>query len=86
MIRNAIAATRTFWEPPELGLVTFINRGKVKEKKDYGFCYLRAGFKAVGETKSGLLTLQLLPVDMPDAKAPLMMSSLLKGKWDTIWD
>ena len=68
MILQAIAATRAVWpEVPELGLVTFVNAGKVRHKRDPGRCYLKAGFRHVGETKGGLLAFQLLPADMPDA-------------------
>lgn len=66
LIREAVAATRAeFGEPPALGMVTFINRDKVRRKRDFGRCYLRAGFQIAGETKGGLLALQLLPGAMP---------------------
>ena len=72
LIREAVAATRWFWpDTPELGMVTFINRDKVKRKRDYGRCYRRAGFKVAGETKGGLLALQLLPCDMPEPLQPI---------------
>lgn len=72
MIRDAIAATRAIWgDPPALGMVTFIDRGKVKHKRDFGRCYRRAGFRVCGETNGGLLALQLLPVDMPAAEPQL---------------
>lgn len=32
-----------------------------------GFCFHKAGFRAVGETKGGLLAWQLLPHQMPAA-------------------
>jgi len=71
LIRDAVAATRWHWpETPALGMVTFINRDKVKPKTDYGFCYLRAGFEICGETKGGLLALRLPPERMPEAQAP----------------
>lgn len=67
LIRQAIAATRSIWpEVPSLGMVTFVNAGKVKHKRDPGRCYLRAGFKRVGETKGGLLAFQMLPAEMPE--------------------
>jgi hypothetical protein len=72
MIRSALAATRWFWgDPPALGMVTFIDRRKVRDKRDFGRCYRRAGFRECGETKGGLLALQLLPADMPDPEPPL---------------
>lgn len=70
LIREAISATRSVWEPPPLGLVTFVDRGKVRAKRDPGYCYLRAGFSVVGETKGGLVALQLLPAQMPEAHEP----------------
>lgn len=68
LISEALAITRGIWgDPPPLGCVTFIDRNKVKKKRDFGRCYLRAGFKVAGETKGGLLALQLLPGDFPEA-------------------
>jgi len=72
LIRQAVAITRWFWpDVPHLGMITFIDRDKVKGKKDFGYCYRCAGFKEVGETKGGLLALQLLPCDMPKALIPV---------------
>ena len=72
LIREAIACTRwKYGEPPELGMVTFIDTRRVLRKRDPGRCYLRAGFRKVGHTKGGLLALQMLPADMPPAAAPL---------------
>ena len=74
MIREAVAATRAhFGEPPELGMITFINTKKVKPtmvhgRKTWGLTYIKAGFKFVGKTKGGLLAFQLLPEDMPPAE------------------
>ncbi len=77
MIREAVAATRAFFgDPPELGMITFINTRKVKPtmihgKKTWGYTYEKAGFKYVGKTKGGLLAFQLLPEDMPKAENAL---------------
>ena len=72
LIREAIAATRYYWQDiPELGMITFVDAGKVRRKRDPGRCYIRAGFKHVGETKGGLLTFQLKKEEMPEAMAPL---------------
>ena len=74
MIREAVAATRApFGEPPELGMITFIDARKVKPTKvhgrdTWGYTYIKAGFKPVGKTKGGLLAFQLLPEDMPLAE------------------
>ena len=48
LIREAVAATRCVWEPPALGMVTFVDASKVRRKRDPGRCYLRAGFPAGG--------------------------------------
>lgn len=72
LIRDAVAVTRWRWPAvPELGMVSFIDPGKVRRKRDPGRCFLRAGFRYAGETKSGLLALQLLPEDMPPAAPPI---------------
>ena len=72
LIREAVAATRWYYgNPPALGMVTFIDRDKVRRKRDYGRCYLRAGFRADGETVGGLLAFRLWPEDMPEPEAPL---------------
>ncbi len=74
LIRDAVAATRQhFGETPPLGMVTFVNREKVKPiivhgMPDWGWTFKKAGFHVAGETKRGLLTLQLLPEDMPPAE------------------
>lgn len=72
MIRAAIAATRWRWPlTPHLGMVTFVDPGKVRHKRDPGRCYLRAGFHRVGATKGGLIALQLLPDEMPEPLPPI---------------
>ena len=72
LILDAVAATRWRWPTiPNEGMVTFVNKGKVKPKRDFGYCYLMAGFKNVGETKGGLVALQLMPGDFPPPAAPL---------------
>lgn len=72
LIREAIAATLWFYgDPPDLGIVTFIDRDKVRHKRDFGRCYRRAGFEECGETKGGLLALQLIPGRMPEPEAPI---------------
>jgi hypothetical protein len=83
LIRQAIAATRAYYgSPPDLGIVTFIDRTKVRPiivrgEKTWGMTYKMAGFVYAGETKGGLLALQLLPEAMP---APLAaMSRTMRG-------
>ena len=71
LIREAIAATRCVWgEPPPLGMVTFVDRSKVRRKRDWGRCYLKAGWRRIGETKGGLVALGIRPGDMPPPEAP----------------
>ena len=78
LILAAVAATRWFWpQTPSLGMVTFINRDKVRRKRDFGRCYRRAGFIEAGETKGGLLAMQLLPEAMPAPMAPTSRQSQL---------
>lgn len=72
MILEAIARTRALWEPPELGLVTFVSPKHVppvmrRGKPIYGYCYLKAGFEHVGFTKGGLWAWQMTPDKMPPA-------------------
>jgi hypothetical protein len=73
MILDAVSASR--WElgdPPELGIVTFVDATKTKAKRDPGRCYRRAGFKHVGFTKKDhLWAFQLLPAEMPEPKPPI---------------
>ena len=72
LIREAIEVTRSIYgDPPELGMVTFVDATKVRHKRDPGRCYLRAGFRHAGMTKGGLIALQLLPQDMPEARDAL---------------
>ena len=72
LIRQAVAATRwKYGEPPPLGMVTFVDAAKVRHKRDPGRCYTRAGFRRVGFTAGGLVALQLLPEDMPEAAEPV---------------
>ena len=71
MIRDAVAATRWNWpEVPELGMISFVDSSKVRVKEMVGRCYLEAGFRHVGFTKSGLHAFQLLAGEMPDAQEP----------------
>lgn len=82
MIVDAVAATREFFgDPPALGMVTFIDRDKVRPtmrrgQKTWGHTYRLAGFAEAGETKGGLLALQLLPEKMP----PPAPATLFQGE------
>lgn len=71
LIRQAVAATLAHYgEAPALGMVTFINRAKVRPTivrgvPTWGWTWRKAGFGVAGETKGGLLALQMLPAAMP---------------------
>lgn len=74
MILQAIAATKSIWQPPEIGLITFVSPKHVRPvirrgSAIYGYCYLMAGFKHVGQTKGGLWAWQMTPDRMPDAES-----------------
>lgn len=80
LILEAVSVTLSFWEAPTLGMVTFVDQTKIQErpewakrksKEEFGRCYRKAGFQPCGETKGGLLALQLLPENMPGAVNPL---------------
>jgi hypothetical protein len=75
MIREAMAIMQTLYEVPALGCVTFVDPKKVRGvhrrgELVKGFCFMMAGFRAVGETKKGLIAWQMLPDAMP---APIKM-------------
>jgi len=72
LIREAVAVTRWYWpDVPPLGIVTFVDVSKVRHKRDPGRCYVRAGFTRLKETtKGGLIVLQMIPSEMPDAIQP----------------
>lgn len=72
LIVDAVAATRAvFGEPPPPGFVTFVDTSKTRRKRDPGRCYRKAGWRVSGETKGGLVALQLLPPAMPAAAEPM---------------
>lgn len=84
LITAALAASRFHYQNlvPFLGMVTFIDREKVKPTMvrgipTWGYTYKRAGFKEAGETKGGLLALQILPHEMPPAQEALPKLSLV---------
>lgn len=70
LIVQAIAATRFYWTPPALGMITFIDASKVRSRNP-GYCYKMAGFVKVGYTQGGLIVLQMKPEDMPEAEPPI---------------
>lgn len=72
LIREAVAATAAIWgNPPPFGMVTFIDCGQVRRKRDFGRCYRKAGFTVAGTTKGGLLALSLHGQAMPFPELPI---------------
>lgn len=72
MIRDAVSATRWNWpDTPVIGIITFVDKSKVKAKEHVGRCYLEAGFKHIGFTKGGLWAFQMEPCDMPPPECPI---------------
>lgn len=77
LIRQALAATRyELGEPPPLGLVTFVNRDKVRPtmvrgRPVWGWSFIKAGAVPVGMTRGGLLAFQFIPEVIPAPEAPL---------------
>lgn len=65
LITAAVATTRAIWEPPALGVVSFVDASKTRHKRDPGRCYRKAWWKHVGFTKGGLWVYQQLPHEMP---------------------
>lgn len=71
LITTAVAATLAIWpEAPKLGMVTFVDAGKTRRKRDPGRCFRRADFEHVGFTKGGLYAFLLPPDRMPKSSAP----------------
>ena len=70
MVRDAMAIMQTEYAVPALGCVTFVDPKKVRGvlmrgERVKGFCFMKAGFRAVGETKKGLIAWQMQPSEMP---------------------
>ena len=86
LITQAVAATRAYFgDPPDIGMITLINRKKVKPtmvhgEAVWGWTWLKCGFQIAGETKGGLMALQLLPEHMPPPQfANNSQISLMEG-------
>ena len=76
MIRAALACTVDAFGLAAPGMVTFVNRQKVRPTivrgaKVWGWTFRKAGFRDAGETKGGLLALYLPVSEMPAAIRPL---------------
>lgn len=90
LIRDAVAATYSYYgDPPALGMITFIDRSRVRPtklrgKSVWGWTWEQAGFREVGETKGGLLAMQLLPADMPLPEPAKQMATHGLGLFDAV--
>lgn len=81
LIIEALAATRWYWDPPDEGMITFIDPTKTKHKRDPGRCFRRAGFHVSGTapccdfkppaTEGGLVALHMAPWQFPPAAQPV---------------
>lgn len=78
LIKDALAATRWYFgDPPDIGLVTFIDPTKVKPtmrrgKPTWGYTWTLCGFEFVGYTKQRKLLAFRCPKEkIPEAKKPL---------------
>jgi hypothetical protein len=87
MIAQALSIMQSEYEVPPLGCVTFVNPKKVpgilvRGERVKGFCFWKAGFRAVGETKGGLIAWQLLPGAMPapDTRTPVQTELFNDGR------
>lgn len=62
MIKDAVTATYGEWgPPPKDGLITYVWSNKIKSANP-GYCYKKAGWKAIGKSKHrGLILLQFKP-------------------------
>lgn len=87
LIRDAVAATRyVFGDPPDLGMITFVDRDEVRPTMvrgvpTWGYTYRLAGFHEDGDSVGGLLALRLAPDDCPPPEAPLGAS--LRLPWSS---
>lgn len=73
LIRQAVAATRAYFgDPPPQGMITFIDRSKVRPTMVHGaavwgWTFRKAGFVEIGVTRErNRLVLQLAPEAMPE--------------------
>ena len=72
LITQAVSATRHRWpDVPDQGMITFVDAGKVRRKRDPGRCFIKAGFIRDGFTEGGLVALLLTPSAMPPEESPM---------------
>jgi len=84
LIAEAVGITRHMMgEPPDLGMITFVNREKVKPtmvkgKPVWGWTYMKVGFEPDGETEGGLTAIRLPPLKVPPAIIPRVEPDMLR--------
>jgi hypothetical protein len=66
LVAEATARTYEFWRRhygglPSVPLRTEVDPEKTRRKRDPGRCFLKAGWRVAGETKSGLVRLEAPP-------------------------
>lgn len=72
LVEQAVAVTRFMYgEPPSQGFITTVDPTKIRSTNP-GYCYKRAGWRLVGQTKDRKLPVLQLPRDeMPEPVAPI---------------
>jgi hypothetical protein len=68
LVREATDRTRDYWRrhyggEPSAPLRTEVDPIKTRRKRDPGRCFIKAGWRVVGETKSGLVQLEAPRLD-----------------------
>jgi hypothetical protein len=81
LIEEAVAVTRWWWDrtgdnTPLGGMITFVDPSAVKDKRDPGFTYLKAGWSKAGKTGKGLLAFRAAK-DMIAAQDPVQPAGSL---------
>jgi hypothetical protein len=81
LIWDAVSATNYFWPPPsfpcrhcghEVSMLSFIDTDHVRRKRDYGRCYIKAGWRrCTATTKAGLIVVHVGSAHMPAASRPV---------------
>lgn len=80
LIQQAVTITRlVYGPPPPQGFITFVDRDKTLPKLKPGWCYRKAGWRHVGETKGGLAALHLPPEKVFDATPYLGTAKFSRG-------
>lgn len=79
LVREATARTYDYWRRhygglPSVPLRTEVDPEKTRRKRDPGRCYLRAGWRVVGETGSGKVLLEA-PVEALERQTPASSGS-----------